>query len=199
MTALAEARKSGTDVRNVSSDARFQNDVTSRSILPDRYGVRRNIKGETEPLRTAPSKMLAVLKKPVTIHLEEASLAAFASQIAESQGVNIVADSTIGEGATVTIHVEDTPLSEVLTYVGRNMGVTFSVGENLIWATAQDAGEGPLPLETRIYRLRKGLAGDELVRPTSGGGGGGGNSTSRSRRGSNSLGCAAGGLLLISL
>ena len=59
MTALAEARKSGTDVRNVSSDARFQNDVTSRSILPDRYGVRRNIKGETEPLRTAPSHKTA--------------------------------------------------------------------------------------------------------------------------------------------
>jgi type IV pilus assembly protein PilQ len=56
----------------------------------------------------------------------------------------------------MTVHAEDVPLSEVLDYVSRNLGVSFYVGDNVLWATPREDTRSPLPLETRMYRLRKG-------------------------------------------
>jgi type II secretory pathway component GspD/PulD (secretin) len=85
----------------------------------------------------------------------------FILQIAASDNVNIITDGAIGDGA-ITLHAEKVPLAEILDYISRNLGVTFFVGENLIWATATAPTEAGPPLATRIYRLRKGLSGDEL-------------------------------------
>ncbi len=169
MSRLAEERHQSHRLREAQTQARMQDDVLGRNVLPETYQLRRNIRGETSPLRTAPSRMQEALARDVTVHLEGVDLAAFAAQIAATEGINIIADGDLGD-ATVTIHAEDTPLVEILDYVGRNLGVTFSVGNNLVWATPSQDTQGALPLETRVYRLRKGLAGDELARPEGGGG-----------------------------
>lgn len=168
MRTLAEARQQANTRREGNTETRMADDVLARNVLPETYQLKRNVKGETTPLRAAPSKMQEALSKNVTVHLENVDLAAFAAQIAQTEGLNIVADSNLA-GSSMTIHAEDTPLVEILEYVGRNLGVTFSVGNNLIWATQSQDQQGTLPLETRVYRLRKGLGGDELTRPQSGG------------------------------
>ena len=177
MQALTDARRSAADRRSPISAARMADEMLEQEIVPATYRTRRNIRGEVSSIRSAPTKMQEALKKNVTVHLDGVDLAAFAAQIASTEGINIVADGDLS-GPTLTIHAEDTPLIEVLDYVGRNLGVVFSVGDNLIWATASQSDSPSLPLETRIFHLRKGLVGDELVRPnasgTGGGGGGGG-------------------------
>lgn len=172
MRSLAVERQRSNQRREANTEARMADEVLARNVLPDTYQLKRNIRGETTPLRSAPTKMQEALAKDVTVHLDNVDLAAFAAQIATTEGINIVADGSLG-GTTMTIHAENTPLIEILDYVGRNLGVTFSVGNNLIWATQSQEEQGALPLETRIYPLRKGLAGDEVSRPQSGGQGGG--------------------------
>ena len=177
MRTLTDARRSAADRRSPVSEARMADETLEQEIVPATYRTRRNIRGDVASIRSAPTKMQEALKKSVTVHLDNVDLAAFAAQIADTEGINIVADGDLA-GPTLTIHAEDTPLVEILDYVGRNLGVVFSVGDNLIWATASQDDSPSLPLETRIFRLRKGLVGDELVRPnasgTGGGGGGGG-------------------------
>ena len=173
MAKLSEIRKKGTDLRSPASKNRMLDEVLEQEIMPATYRIRRNIRGDETSLRAAPTPMQEALRKNVTIHLDNVDLTALAAQIADTEGINIVADSNLGDG-TITIHAQDTPLVEILDYVGRNLGVVFSVGENLIWATASEEQTSSLPLETRIFHLRKGLVGDEMVRPDGNGNGGGG-------------------------
>lgn len=177
MAALNQSRKSASEARSPLSSERLLTEVSEQELLPATYRTRRNIRGDEGSLRSVPTKMQAALQKNVTVHLDGVDLTAFAAQIATTEGINIVADSDLG-GASLSIHAEETPLIEILDYVGRNLGVVFSVGENLIWATASEEQTSSLPLETRIFRLRKGLVGDEVIRPgggsgSSGAGGGG--------------------------
>ena len=173
MKALNETRRKATDQKSPTSRDRMVGEILEQEIVPTTYRVRRNIRGDETSLRSAPTKMQEALRKNVTVHLDNVDLSAFAAQIAAAEGINIIADSDLG-GGTLTIHAEDTPLAEILDYVGRNLGVVFSVGENLIWATASEETTTSLPLETRIFRLRKGLVGGEMVRPSGNGNGGGG-------------------------
>ena len=41
----------------------------------------------------------------------------------------------------------------------RDSGIAFFIGENIIWATPQDQAKSGIPMETRMYRLRKGIDG----------------------------------------
>ncbi|NLN01368.1 MAG: type II secretion system protein GspD, partial [Lentisphaerae bacterium] len=125
------------------------------------YRQRRHVVGETQPITSLPTEMQTVLQRPVSIHLENVALTAIVSEIARAENVNIVCDGEL-DGKEITIHVENTPLSEVLEYVGRNLGVTFAVGQNVIWVTPGSATAGSVPLVTRIYRLRKGLSKEEI-------------------------------------
>ena len=172
MRTLTEARRGAADARSPISADRMAGEVDEQEIVPATYRTRRNIRGDVASIRSTPTKMQEALRKNVTVHLDNVDLAAFAAQIADTEGINIVADGDLG-GATLTIHAEDTPLVEILDYVGRNLGVVFSVGDNLIWATASQEESPSLPLETRIFRLRKGLVGDEVVRPNASGTGSG--------------------------
>ena len=173
MRTLTEARRSAVSSRTSISADRMSTEISEQEIVPATYRTRRNIRGDVSSIRAAPTKMQEALKKNVTVHLDNVDLAAFAAQVAETEGINIVADGELG-GPTITIHAEDTPLIEILDYVGRNLGVVFSVGDNLIWATAAQDASPSLPLETRVFRLRKGLVGDEVVRPNASGTGGSG-------------------------
>lgn len=162
MARLTEIRRRNYEAASAQGADRMAVDVERHLAVPETYGLRRRVRGETEPPSTPLSPMQQALTRPVTVHLADVTLEDFISQVGADENINIVADGNLS-GPTLTIHATDTPLEEILDFVGRNLGVTFSVGQNLIWATAAPTeSPGGEPLETRIYRLRKGLTGDEI-------------------------------------
>ena len=162
MSRLAQIRQETIKAQAAASDQAAAADAARHGILPDTYRLTRHVVGETAPIHTPANKMQEMLRKPVNVHLENVGLAEIVTQIGSSQNINIMADSGLGSGKTITIHAENTPLEEILEYVGRNMGVNFSVGQNIIWATTGTDRQGAVPFETRVYRLRKGLPGNEI-------------------------------------
>ena len=58
--------------------------------------------------------------------------------------------------------VEQIRAPVLLRQISRNLGVAFYVGENMIWATPGDVGQTTTPMETRMYRLRKGMITAEI-------------------------------------
>jgi type II secretory pathway component GspD/PulD (secretin) len=158
---LADERATAAEKRTEAAAALHTADAKRFGISPDTYGQKKHVVGDNTSLRTAPTAMQKALRSPVSVHLVNADINAIIAQIGQSQNINIIADSEITEKA-VTIHAENTPLVEILEYIGRNLNVTFSVGNNLIWVTPKEEVTTGVPLETRVYRLRKGMIGSEL-------------------------------------
>jgi len=142
-------------------------DAKSFAVTPESYRQKKHVVGDQSTLRSAPSAMQKALQSPVSVHLVNADINAIIAQIGQSENINIIADSDISP-KTLTIHAEKTPLIEVLDYIGRNLNVTFSVGENLIWVTPKEEQTSGVPMETRVYRLRKGMLGSELGKSAQG-------------------------------
>ena len=167
---LAEERAAAARAQTESTVKAASADAERFGIIPDTYRNVRHVVGETGSLRAVSTQMQKVLNQPVSINLPQpASIVDFIAQFAQSTNINMVADGALAASeAKITIKAENTPLIEILDYVGRNLGVTFSVGENIIWATARDESETALPMETRVYRLRKGLTGVELGKSVQG-------------------------------
>lgn len=138
-------------------------DIDASMRVPDTYGLTRHIHGETAPLRSDVTRMQKALDAVVSVHLEEVSIAEFILTLGEAENINMIADSAIDATQTMTIHVDEAPLAEILEYVARNLDVSFYVGQNVIWVTPRDLSEPTTPMETRVYRLRKGLSGDEVA------------------------------------
>lgn len=162
MSRVAELRQEAIKAQTASTAAAAAADAARHGILPDTYRLTRHVVGENVPFNTPPNKMQELLRKSVSVHLEKVELTDIITQIGSSQNINFVADGEVGGDKTITIHAENTPLEEILEYIGRNLGVTFSVGQNMIWVTAGNDKQGTIPLETRVYRLRKGLPGNEV-------------------------------------
>lgn len=151
---MQESRDLGKQV--IVSDDRAKTDVDKHKIIPDTYRFRKPVRGETAPLRAAASSVDEVLKTKVSVHLDGTDLDTFILALGESENVNIIADNNVGQGSTMTLHADDVPLSEILDFASRNLGVTFHIGENIIWATSRATGEPETPMMTRVYKLRKG-------------------------------------------
>ncbi|MCL1887663.1 MAG: hypothetical protein FWF96_02175 [Kiritimatiellaeota bacterium] len=159
---LAAHRTAEFETVNNSTHAVGMSDVQRYRNIPLTFNQRRHIKGETDSLKSEPTEMQKTLRSNVTMDLENADLNTIIAEIGRSRNINIIADSELSEN-TVTVNVADVPLIEFLEYLGRNMGVAFHVGSNMIWVTAADPDEpAGAPLETRVYRLRKGLSPMEM-------------------------------------
>ena len=158
MAALEAQRAARAAARAAVSVKRMDTDVERQKDVPDTYGLRRTINGQSSSLRTPNNAMQKALSKKVTIHLDNVDLTNFILTIGASEKVNIVADN-LSSNKTLTIHADQVPLSEILDYVSRNLGVAFFIGENIIWATPQNQNQVAIPMETRMYRLRKGIDG----------------------------------------
>jgi type IV pilus assembly protein PilQ len=158
MAELENQRADRAAARAQATAGRMNTDVTRQKSIPDTYGLRRSIKGQSAPLRTPGTAMQKALQKKINVHLDNVGLTDFVLNIGDSQKINIVADSASSD-KTLTIHADQVPLSEILDYVSRNLGMAFYVGENIIWATPQDQSKPTTPMETRMYRLRKGIDG----------------------------------------
>ena len=163
MTELEAQRAAHTAARAAATQVRMDNDAARNQTLPDTYGLRRAVSGQFDSLRTPDKAMQKTLQKKVTIHLDNVDLTNFILTIGDSEKVNIIADNFAGD-KTVTIHADQVPLGEILDYVARNLGIAFYVGDNIIWATPQEQGKQGIPMETRMYRLRKGIDGTLTVK-----------------------------------
>ncbi len=144
-----------------SSIDRMHTDILENRLVPDTYGVTRRIRPDGTPWPAAPTSMQAALKRPVSVHLEDVTLRDFVLAIGKSENINIIMDQ-MEDTPTMTLHADNTPLKEILDYVSRNIGVQFAVGENIIWVTEGTPDEVRIPMETRVFPLRKGLSMQEI-------------------------------------
>ena len=162
MIRLTEERTAAFQMRQALASKRMQEDMLRNRIVPESYRINHRIDTETGSVSKPKTVMEKVLDTPVSMDLTDISLNEFISELGRAENINILADSTLSD-STMTIRVRKTPLREILDYVSRNLGVSFSVGENMLWVTAGESTESSVPLETRIYRLRKGLSSDEIL------------------------------------
>ncbi len=130
-------------------------EVLRAETLPNRYGVQRLSEPLPEDRLSIDSPLREKLNQRLTLQLQGATLASIIETLSGELGINLIADHEIAAEKRITIEVEDISLRELLRYIARNLGVNFHLGDEVIWVTQAD----PLlvPLETRIYRLRRGI------------------------------------------
>jgi type II secretory pathway component GspD/PulD (secretin) len=155
--ALIEKRTLLAKNRTESSKKRMELEVLSSENIPENYGLRTVVEAKIEPHTTKSSKMDKIINQSVSMHLTGADLTSIIDLLANTTGVNIIADQNIGQGKKLDINIDDVPLIELLQYVARNFNIEFYSGENVIWITAKNPKLENAPLVTRIYQLHKGL------------------------------------------
>jgi len=167
--ALNEQRRREAIERNRLASLKMETETASLMTVPHTYGITRFVTGQTGSLRTPQAGVQKTLERKVTLHLENANLSQFILTVGEAEKINIIADSDLaGSSGAMTLHAEDTPLIEILNYVSRNLNVSFYIGDNVLWVLPGRSAESGVPLETRMYRLRKGIAGEEAANPEEG-------------------------------
>jgi type II secretory pathway component GspD/PulD (secretin) len=137
-------------------------EVNDNRLLPDSYRAKRIVAAPQSVIRTPDNKAEGMLSLPVSLTLEGADLNVFIMSLtqsaAPSKAINIIADDAISAGGKLSMSVTNVPLREVLDYASRNLDVSFYVGENMIWVTKRTASVDPVPMQTRLYKLRKGIS-----------------------------------------
>lgn len=156
-------------------------DVESRLRLPESYGQTVTISRDSPPRALPSGAMEELVKRKVSMHLDNAMVRDIIMALSKIEGLNIIADQTlmhlppappvavaadavapppVAVPPTLTIHVDNLPLNEILHYIARNMGIAFHISADAIWVTASDkpagAGAGP-EMETKVYHLHHGL------------------------------------------
>lgn len=131
--------------------------IESTPYIPDTYGKTVYEQGPLFEFESAKGRMVKVLEKEVSIHLDNVPLETVIVNLSQSAGINIVADKSLPAlKQMMTINLDKVKLAEFLRYVGRNYDLQFQVGDELVWVVdAKDPKK--LMEETRFYRLRKGF------------------------------------------
>ncbi len=160
-------------VRALMQDASIElTDARVRDIQRTTERRLREVIGETEEIMTPPPDLPKLtrpklepeprvptsdeielekkLNEKVSVDLIEAPLSYLLSR---SMGINIIVDPTAVQNKTLTINVQNVTLREVLDFITRNEGVSFTKGKNTIYVTTPDQ---PM-LTMRIFHLSKGL------------------------------------------
>jgi type IV pilus assembly protein PilQ len=175
--------KANLDKGKKETERRALQEVERSYVLPSTYGSTVVIDGQPGSVAIPPGPMEELFQRRVDINVESAGVKELVEALKKIEGLNIIADDALEAKKALTIRVEKTPLSEVLSYVARNMGIAFNLGENVVWVTASTEPQGSGPkLETQIYRLRQGFipslqttgGGGQGEGGGEGGGGGGG-------------------------
>lgn len=117
-------------------------------------------------------KIQALLNQRIGMRFIDVDLEYVLKLLFEASGVNIVADQALLEDKTITLHVENMPLREILKFIERNFDdLAFTVSEDAVWITSP---QSPM-LVPRVYPLNYGLLtkGPMQMGSARGGGGGG--------------------------
>jgi type II secretory pathway component GspD/PulD (secretin) len=153
------------------SEKKALSEVEERLVIPETYGQIKIIDAKGIPQDIPAGPMEELINRKVSFNVENADVRTLVMALAELDGMNIIADEALTGAQTLTINVTDVPLKEILSYISRNMGIAFHLGENIVWVTAaaQQPDNSP-KLETLIYKLKHGY----ITGMQQGGGGGGG-------------------------
>lgn len=116
-----------------------------------------------------------LLNQSISLNITDGELAFVLDLLFRAAGINIIADPAIIEGKRLSVHVQEIPLRELLDYITRILGVSFTTTDHAVWITTPDR---PL-LAVREFRLSKGLI-DVLTAPQTNDGNGNGSNSSTS-------------------
>ncbi|MFA6930316.1 MAG: hypothetical protein WCT05_08315 [Lentisphaeria bacterium] len=145
------AEKSKGDLSHQNMLAETEN----RLFLPSTYEKVVVIDSDLPPNELPAGAMEELVNRKISVTMDKAGVKELI-QVLSREGLNVVADDALESGKQLSISVKDVPLKELFSYIARNMGIAFHLGENLIWITKGEE-EGGAQLETRIMRLRQGM------------------------------------------
>lgn len=152
---LLDPRTRGVDLPQTLRQA--LDDVPKASNIPESYGQVIERAGPMVGFDRNASAMEELLKRPITLQVDDVTLESIIFSVGAGAGVNFVADRSLAQfKSKLSVNMTDVPLAEFLEYVSRQMGLHFEVGDNLVWVVdAKDAGKAFE--QTRFYRLRRGF------------------------------------------
>lgn len=156
MSAMLDERALRTPEEDNLSRRKALQDTKDTGQIPDTFLVRRQVSEDPASSLRSDSTILALLEKPISLHLSNASLSTLIRALSEDHEINMIADPSLGNQQLVDIQVTEVPLGEILDYLSSRFNVQFHTGRNTIWVTNDDPKSAP-PMETRIFRLRKGI------------------------------------------
>ncbi len=167
---LTEQKDRGLTPRKDLRDAVEQ--IEAVPYVPKSYGRTIEHQGFLTNLSVTAGPMGELLNRRISVKLDDVTLEQIIFTVGEQEKINFVADKALPAfQKKLSVSFEQVKLREFLEYVGRNLEVSFQVGDDLIWIV-----DGKVPTntreETRLYRLREGFvmparfADDNPVRTT---------------------------------
>jgi type II secretory pathway component GspD/PulD (secretin) len=152
---VTESKDRGLPARKDIRDAVDQ--IEKAPWIPDTYNKTVREKGPLFDFESAKGRMIKILDKEVTIHLDNVPLETLLLTLSTNAGVNIVADKSLTALTNkLSVNLDKVKLGDFFRYVGRNYTLQFQVSDELVWVVdAKDKEK--LYEETRFYRLRKGF------------------------------------------
>lgn len=131
--------------------------IENTPYVPDSFGKTVIQRGQLYNLDSGQGRMSRILEKEISVQLDNVTLESIIFNIGQAEGINFIADKSLPAfKQTLSVNLQKVKLSELLSYVSRNLDIQFQVGEDLIWVVD---GKDPKKTlnETRFYRLRKGF------------------------------------------
>ena len=152
---LTEQKDRGLTPRKDLRDAVQQ--IEAVPYVPESYGKKIEHPGFLTSPSVTEGPMAALLNRRISVKLDDVTLEQIIFTIGDQEKINFVADKTLPAfQKKLSVNFEQVKLREFLEYVGRNLEVSFQVGEDLVWIVD---GKDPKSAkeETRLYRLREGF------------------------------------------
>ena len=129
--------------------------------LPRKYTKTANVKLEEE--RESPVYLEQLLEKHISMKVKDMSLADFAMQLRDLEGlniadpVNVIFNDEILKGKTFSANFKDVPLREIFDYISYTLAVDFNIKANIIWVTKSTKTSAGPRLLNKIILLRQGI------------------------------------------
>ena len=131
--------------------------LEAEPYVPETFGEKITKQGFLFDARSEIGRMSGLLDNTVSIQSDEQTVKEILLDIGGKEGINFIADQGLEPlQQKLTLDIDKVKLGELLSYISRNLGVQFQVGENLIWVIDGKASK-ELIEQTRFYRLRKGF------------------------------------------
>lgn len=152
---LTEEKDRGLPPRKDLRDA--IQEIKSTPYVPESYGKKIAHPEMTNSPSITEGPMADLLDRRISLHMDDVTLEKIIFEIGDKEKINFVADKSLPAfQKKLSVNFDHVKLREFFEYVSRNLGISFQVGDDLIWIVD---GKDPKNTkeETRIYRLHKGF------------------------------------------